>query len=79
MTGAGGSVSHSVNHIYQMLTVQNSASDRVWTQSGLKIMQKKLWTSWEAPNQFQVPDSLFAGGTVAAGSTSPRPHLGSPA
>lgn len=27
----------------------------------------------EAQNQFQVPDSLFAGGTVGAGST-PRPH-----
>lgn len=34
VTGAGGSVSHSVNHIYQMLTVQNSASDWVWGQSG---------------------------------------------
>lgn len=59
----GISVSHSVNHIYQVLTVQNCASDWVRGQGGPSAVhlprEEALWTPWEALMQFQLPDSLF--------------------
>jgi len=40
VTGAGGPVSHSVTHVYQMLTVQNSASDWVWGRVARKLCKR---------------------------------------
>lgn len=85
--GVDSPVSHSVNHIYQMLTEQNSGPDWVRGQSGPSTRhlseEEALWTPCEVPIQVQPTDPLFASGPLleaggvewGQGEKSPPPFI----
>lgn len=85
--GVDSPVSHSVNHIYQMLTEQNSGPDWVRGQSGPSTRhlseEEALWTPCKVPIQVQPTDPLFASGPLleaggvewGQGEKSPPPFI----